>query len=1458
MGGRYLKARQLAKEMEKKAKDTAKKKKEANKKLDKADELLEISKDFGLEFEEAEELIKKGKKKLDKKSFDEALSLIDEGIDKLRNINLEYIEDRFSHIEDFLKTVGKDSKYNSLRDEMDQAKKLIDQDNFIEAHDKTKEINQKAEEIIERGIESDFSDIESLMQIVEERGKDKEKAEEIYSNAKYALEGGEFERAKDLLNECKSILGGKIEDDLNEMIQELEKEKGQLEEEGEKVGEVEDKLQKARELEEEGEFKKALEIVQETSDEIDEKVKGLVNKKLNVFKDQIEEAEDIGANLEEVKGTAKKVGNLIEEGDLAKANSLLDEAFEKVEDAKFQKVLKTIAESKEDFIKAKNIGSDIGEPMGLLNKARDSLRDGDYRSALKWAKAGREKVKELVGKHEKIEEKINQRDEYIQRLTEKIDINFVESQNLLSEAQELLDENEHDEADEKIEELDEKINKTAYEGLMDIIESVEVTLLTAEDIEIDIDEYRDELEDSIEKSKENEFLEAADIAFEIRDNLHETIDQELNSRIERMDNKISSVSGGIDKDVEDRVKRFLEESKNSLEKESYRDSWEFISKAEKELEMTQKAKAEEYFEKASDLIDIVSTLEVEGINIEDLKERIRKSEKLLDEKNFAESIEGSENIVNRLNSKLDQKADDLFSEAKREVLKAKKVGINIENARERLIECKKKIKKKDYAEAIRIAYDIRENNKKERNRRNSINEYITNVMNELSELKKKEKASEMKEAKKVLKEAKEEVRDENYSQAKRLAEDARNKIDEIKGREAINDQIGEVHEQMAKIEGMDIEFEDYEECSEKIESAEELVDLGKNKRALDHLKDVREKINEYIEESIEAKIEDVEGKLEDLEGIGIDFSESKDLLDEAKSLFDDEWYWEAYDKLEQAEENIEEKRKKSKKARDELKDVKDIIQEAKSINTKVKEPEQIIEKVEDAIEDNDYEYALEELELAKRKVRNAEKKRVKNILNTFRKKIEKARSKGLDIALADNIMRRAEKARDEGNYREAINLAMQSEGEIEKIELQQKIAKRTILNANKKLKRAEEKGINIDRAKMLLNNSKRSYKEGIYVKAFDSALKSSDRLDLILKSYNESKDNIEKIEEMIDEFEEEGIEVQYLQENLDKIEDKLESGKYEEAYDLSDETINNNEKLEPVISELASEIEHKLDRLEEKGRDINKAREKTARTRAVIDVESPYFLVKLLKEAKEESGITEEEKYHELVDEVEQLIEKARKFGASVSSVKKHIEEAKRYESENDIKKAYESIKEAQNKVEDALKPYSPNLKVKVDKRPTINKWNTLDVVIENTGKGVAKDPRLVVDGAEVSETNMPNMIKGEDKIDVGINVKPFDQEISVKALGIRIFDDKEFSDRLKIDVSEGFEYIKAKEAGRCAICGEKIEEGEEIIQCSCGNKIHNECALEEKVCPDCGTSLEEVEDVEKKEKVSRRVSLGI
>lgn len=1458
MGGRYLKARQLAKEMEKKAKDTAEKKKGANKKLEKADGLLKISEDIGLDFEEAEELIEEGKEKLDKKNFDEALNTLGEAIENLRQTNLDYIDNRLSHIEDFLNTVGKSRKYKSLRDKMEEARELIKKDEFSKAHDKTKDINQKAEQIMEQGLEGDFSKIGSLMEIVEERGKDKEKVEEIYSDARYALEGGEYERAMDLINECKTILGEKIKDDLDEMIQELEKERNQLKDEGEEIDDITENLNRARELEEGGEYQEALDIVQKTSDRIDDKVKGLVNKKLNIFKDQIKEAEDIGASLAEVEGTAKKVGSMIEEGNLAKANTLLDEAFEKVEDAKFQKVLKTIAESKEDFIKAKDIGSDIGEPMKLLNKARDSLRDGDYRSALKWAKAGREKVKELVGEHESIEEKITERNEYIDKLSEKIDINFVASQNLLTEAQELLENNEYDEVNNKIEELDEKINKTAYEGLMDIIESVEVTLLTAEDIEINIDQYRNKLEESIEKTKENEFLEAADNSFEIRDNLHKTIDEELNSRIEKMEDRISSVFGNIDKDVEDRVERFLEESKNSLEDASYRDSWEFISKAEKELEMTQKAKAEEYFEKASDLIDIVSTLEVEGINVDDLEDRIQKSEKLLDEKNFAESIEKSDNIVDRLNSKLDQKADDLFSEAKREVLKAKKIGINIEDSRERLIECKRKIKKKDYAEAIRIAYDIRENNKKERKRRNSINEYITNVMNELSELKKKEKASEMKEAKDVLKEAKEEVKNENYSRAKNLAEEARNKIDEIKGREAINDQIEEIHEQMAKIKGMNVEFKDYDDCSEKIERAGELVGMGKNKKALNNIKYVRERINNHIEGTIKNKIGDIKGKLNDLEGIGIDFSRSKDLLDEARSLFDDEWYWEAWDKLEQAEENIEDKRKKSKKARDELKNVKEIIQEAKSINTKVKEPEQIIGKVEDAIEENDYEYALEELELAKRKVRNAEKKRVKKILNTFRKKIEKARSKGLDIALADNIMRRAEKARDEGNYREAINLAMQSEGEIEKIELQQKIAKRTILNANKKLKRAEERGINIDRAKMLLNNSKRSYKEGIYVKAFDSALKSSDRLDLVLKSYNEAKDNIEKIKEMIKELNEENIDVQYLEEKLDKIEDKLESGRYEEAYDLSDETINNNEELEPVISELTTKIESKLDKLEERGRDINKAREKTARTRAVIDVESPYFLVKLLKEAKEESGITEEEEYHELVNDVEQLIEKARKFGASVKSVKKQIDKAKRYESENEIKKAYESIKEAQNKVENALKPYSPILKMKVNKRPTINKWNTLTFTIENTGKGVAKDPSIEVDGAELSEIDLPDMIKSNSEVKVDLNIRPYEQNITMKALAIRIFDDKEFSDEMKIDVSEGFEYVKAKETGKCDICDRKIEEGEEIIECSCGNKIHNECALEKKTCPDCDTNLEEVEDVEKKEKVSRRVSLGI
>ncbi|MFW5928282.1 MAG: hypothetical protein ACOCSL_03680, partial [Thermoplasmatota archaeon] len=286
MGGRYLKARQLAKEMEKKAKDTAKKKKEANKKLDRADELLEISKNLGLDFEDAEGLVEDGKEELDKKNFDEALSTLDKAIENLRQINLNHIDDRLSNIEDFLKTVGEDRKYKSLRDEMEEARELITQDEFSKAHDKTKEINKKAEQIMEEGLEDDFSKIDSLLEIVEGRGENKEEAEQIYSDAKNALEDGKYERAMDRINECKTILGEKIKDDLNDMIQELEKEKDQLMDEGVDVEDITKSLEQAKELEEEGEFQDALDIVQDTSDNIADKVKGLVNKKLNVFKDQ--------------------------------------------------------------------------------------------------------------------------------------------------------------------------------------------------------------------------------------------------------------------------------------------------------------------------------------------------------------------------------------------------------------------------------------------------------------------------------------------------------------------------------------------------------------------------------------------------------------------------------------------------------------------------------------------------------------------------------------------------------------------------------------------------------------------------------------------------------------------------------------------------------------------------------------------------------------------------------------------------------------------------------------------------------------------------------------------------------------------------------------------------------------------------------------------------------------------
>ncbi|MFO7991786.1 MAG: hypothetical protein R6U61_05785 [Thermoplasmata archaeon] len=1460
MSGRYLKARQLAKEMEKKAKKTAEEKQNAAESLEKAEEFLEESREMGSDVEHIDKTINEAKELLDERELDDCLEKVNEALDKLKVANEERVGELLEQTSKIHELIGDEERYEESKERLDKANELLGEDAYKEALDSAQEALDLANLELQEKLTQEISSVDSLLITLEDKGEDTSEVEEVIDQAKEAAEKDDFENAVTLVEGVKEKLSNEIKDYLDEKISSVQKQQEIVRNSGKDTAEVEEFISKAKTKAKNQEFDNSLDLIKQAQGELNEAMEGVVKDKYEELMEEIDRAEELNANVIPVREKINKIDDLRREEKYSEAFEKIEEGFEKVDEAKFQRVLQTIAESRENFIKAKEIGVDISEPMELLNKARDSLKEGDHKGALEWAKAGREKVSELVRDHEEIETRINRLLDTIDELSE-IGIELDEAKKHISTAEGALEDKDYEKANKSLDQAEEKIDKLGYEQVMELVEDLELLLMTAEEMDTDVGGYMDKLEESIANTKSGNYAEAGRIALENSQEVEEIIGEGFESQIESILNTAEKireeVEGEEDLSELEKIENNVEDIRKKFESGSYKEAIEQLNENAEMLKQWQVGEAEENLRRARELVNLIEEME-EDVDIEKYRGQLEEAETALEESNFSQVIKKTNETINDLNTKIRKSTEDKFASAKMEVVKAKKAGVEIEELRKKLIECKKNIRNENYLPAIKLSMKVEEESKKIREKRKTSYERISELSSKLTELKRSGFRGDLKPAKDILLKAKDSFQNRDYTQAEKLAEQADEKIGEIKNRLTFQRRFSELEKKIDVAERLGLDISDLEATLDVIRSDSK---EGKVEEALDKLKETRDDIDTRMKEYVEPEINRTKDIIQSAKQIGIDVSGPENILSDAEKEWEDGEYEHALKTIDSCQQRIEEIRNKSKKAAGEVKKAKEKLEEAKDLHADVKKANEILDGAMVALKEDRYEEAIDKSSQVLKEVDKAQKERVKKLLSSFRNKIKETKKEGVNTALADNLMKRAEKAMERKKFREAINLAMQSEGELERIELQQDIAKRSINSTHEKLEKAKEKGINVGDAENLLNQAKQAYKGGFYVKAFDNAVKSGDKLNNLIRTFEESEELIARIDEFIEKTYDMDIDVEDLKEKLNESKASFNRGRYEKSYSEIKSAESEMKNLKPQIKEVLNKVRDDVENFSQKGRDVGRAYEIIKNAEATLEVGEINSVIDMIHEAKDEFGGGDYDDYTNCINETKSLIENAKKFGAQVTEVESLVEEADTLEDE-DITKAKEKAHDALEKIEEALEPYSPNIEIEVDGRVSPDSWSTITITLKNEGKGVAKEPNIKVVGARTKDIELPDMLKAGENVSVDLELKPEADIVTIRGSGLRIFDKKELDCIVDIEPSEGtFEVVKAEGDEKCSICKGSIKKGLDMIKCECGKTFHKPCAERKGTCPECGTQFKEKEEKkeEKKEKKAhKRVALKI
>ncbi len=1447
MSGKFLKARQLAKEMEEKAKKTAEEKKKITESLVIAESLLEESEKSGVDVGEARSLIEDARNLIEEREIDESLEKVEKALEILRISNTKRIEELIEGTKELHELIGNEEKYKGSQELLEKTEKLIKEDKFKEALDSAKESLELSQLEIQEKFNEEISSVESLLTILEAKGKDTSEAEDTLSKAKEAIDEGDYTTGLSLIEESKGKLSNEMEEYLNGRIEKIEKQKELVGNTGKSTTSIEEYISKAKVKIKDGDFEGSMQIFGEAQNQLDESLEDVVESKIDELDSEIRNAKEIDAELDVVNALRNQIIDLQREEQFSEAYNVIEDTFEKLEEVKFHRVLRTIAESRDNFIKAKEIGIDISEPMNLLNKARDELKEGNHKAALEWANAGKNKVQELVKEHNQTEAMIEKSLNLVDEMSD-LGIDLPEASKMISQAETDLRENDYESASKILDEFDEYSGKIVYDKIMELIEDFEMAIATAEEMDMDVGDYTEKIEDVIALTKSGQYVEAGKISIEKTEDLRESILNEMNSKVESFKDIISRIKTdlGDDEDISEleKLETQMDGITDTINEGRYRKANSVLQDISEKLKKWHVGEAEESFGKAKEIVDLIQDLELEDIELAKYSKMIAEAENALTKDDFSTVIHTSNTLMKDINSNLRKTAEAQFADAKMEVVKAKKAGVSIEELRKKLIKCKKNIRDEAYAKAIKLSMEIIDNAVKLREKRKSSYELISELSGQLTELKRKGLINDAGPAKKILLEAKESFQNRDYTQAKKLAEQARFTIDKLQKEERFEKELQNLNDKISSAEKLGV---DTSEAESILQASSSEARRGDYESAIQNLKSTTEDLNDSLERTVKPKIDKTKDIISSAKEIDIDVSEPEKILSEAVKLWKDGKFLKSLARIEECQRKIDDIRNKSRKAAGEVKRVKERMEEAKDIHADVRESESILNKALDALKKDKYDLAISEARKAEKKVIKSEKDRVKGLLRTFQEKIDETRKQGVNTALADNLIRRANKEMENGNYRESINLAMQSEGELERIELQQDISKRSISSTNTKLEAAKKEDIKVEDAEKLLNQAKQAYRGGFYVKAFDNAIKSVDRLNATTRAYKEADKLLDYIDESQKTADSLGLDVSEINDNLEECRIAFENGGYEKA-------LSNAKKAETILlsyegklPKIIEEIESNLNTLKERGNDTGRGEELLKQAKISLGIGDVIAAMTFLSEAKDEFGGEIFDEYNKYIHETSSLVKKAKKFGADVGAVETLLAEAKNLEDED--------ITLEKDKAEEGLKPYSPSLEAWVEGRLMPEQSSTITIGIKNTGAGVAKSPSLEFEGCEPLEIDLPKMLKAGEEILKEVEIKPTDDIVVITATGTRIFDEKKIEASIGVKPSTGdFEITKSDGDEKCVLCKGKIQKGLDMIVCECGETYHKTCGERAKTCKKCGTLLEK----KKEKKASKRVALKI
>ncbi|MFQ6106367.1 MAG: hypothetical protein ACE5QF_02085 [Thermoplasmata archaeon] len=1263
----YLKHIQLSKQLEERAKEATKFRQLAEKELEEAKKEINEAKKVDANIAEAEAAFSEANDAVKSKDYKLAL----EYATKSKQKAIKAYQDRVGTIVDsslvllnLAKDIGADtSSADSLAKSAEEA---LSKEDFEKAINFAQKSWKKSEKILHEHLSSSFSTAQSMIVAAKNMEKDTSVAEDLLSRARSAVEDHDYQTAMNYMNECMESVSSELSQDINSMLDEARAMIEVSKEIGEDTSKVEGIVERARAELESKDFERSLNSSKQARAEAEKVLHRSVENGTDKVEKAIARAERINADSSKSKALLSEVRESLKDSKYQESVALIKKAMENIENAQFQTVLETISQSRSKFVTARNIGADLSKAMELLNASRESLRKGDYEKALGYARQGDQEVDQLVEEFRSIEREISQIQESFAE-AEGLGVDISSAKALLEKAGLALKTRSFGRVAKHIEESKEELEKAQYERTMELIEAAELGLTLGEQIGADLREADIILEECVVLTKSKDYLKAIELATECRDVTDAKIEKHLTMAIENLGKSVDAIG----KEAVP-ARKLLDKAESALAIKDFSKASELTIDARNLLEELFKQKGTGLLQGLEAGIELGSIIGESTVELERRLDSVRRS---IQEGKFDELVRVTEDIASEV-SKL---ADASFSFVKEKVVEARKTGVGIEEMRDLLKRAKIAIGTESYSEALGLLAECNRTVEELLETHTETYNAISSSAALVGEARKKK--MDVSKALRILLAAKKAFEGHDYEKALDLATRSKREAEKLMVLYSSAEKIATVNEriELAQELGVDIAG-----MNGVVQEAKDAIKEKKYEAALELAEKSMTGVEELLREGILDVITSTQSLSTESREIGIQTEGVDDDLIEARRLLEEGQYEASAELAIRARDTLSEMRGKLDEAAAKVKEAKTALQEIVGMNVEAPESTKLLERAERSLETGRYEDAIASAEESLSNMKAERDTYITSLINSFIDVIRKAKNEGVNTKSAEELIAKAKNHFRSGEYKEAIEFAMKSESEVERVGLQQDMARKAITTAKKKM---DGFPITVQPAEDLLREAQGAFNNGDFPKALELSLKSGDVFHEAVEAYEDAKRSLALAEKMHETLTTIGADSSEVEKMLGEAKSALETGNMATARDVAEQCHEWAIGVcESYLIQMATRASQNIDLAEELGLESSLSRHKVGEAKALIKNRDFETAKDLIESARDEIESSLSQVATQVIENSKSAVQYAKKIGADVSESENLLQSSKEALGEGRFQEALDLAEEAVGKVESTRK----------------------------------------------------------------------------------------------------------------------------------------------------------------------------